>query len=229
MYWVTFYHVTAFSEHNLHYSWLKLPHTKPHCYNLKEQAAVSLYLCTFQSWFPNFLNQGTAAPVATKICHDTMKSHFFYSMCLKLNSLGGVQRKKLSLDILIQKQTFSICFNSSSSSRKKRRYWYEMSTSQFPPFSRCSSIVAWPPEKACLFTYKNVEYIFSSLSLLHEEDILSVSWLYLPSCSSGQFSLYMNELPWHWRKCVYCFLTIESSDMTTIWTWNIGACFLHLQ
>ena len=40
-----------------------------------------------------------------------------------------------------------------SSCSKKVSHWYEMSTAQSPPFSRCSSTVMRPPEKAYLLTF----------------------------------------------------------------------------
>ena len=40
----------------------------------------------------------------------------------------------------------------SSSSMKKLSHFHEMSTPRSPPFSRCSSTVSRPPEKAYLFT-----------------------------------------------------------------------------
>ncbi len=40
--------------------------------------------------------------------------------------------------------------NFSSSCSKYFNHWQATSISTFPPFSRCSSTVSWPPENACL-------------------------------------------------------------------------------
>lgn len=60
------------------------------------------------------------------------------------------QNNQETIFFLVFSLTCLIFSNCSSSSRKKVRYINETSTSGLPPNFRCSSMVSFPPENACL-------------------------------------------------------------------------------
>src|SRR5438045_1814578 len=57
--------------------------------------------------------------------------------------------------------------SSSSSSRKKFKYWYDTSTSGLPPSLLCSSADTCPPEKAHLLNFRSEEHTSELQSLRH--------------------------------------------------------------
>lgn len=81
-----------------------------------------------------------------------MKNFRILVLCKKAHLMLAVRRFSTC-------RIFSSC---SSSSRKKVRYMNETSTSGFPPYFLCSSIVSLPPENACLLTCVNQIRVMTS-------------------------------------------------------------------
>ena len=141
----------------------------------------------------------------------------------------------LSSPVSISPDSYLVFISSSflsSCSKKIFRYWNETSTSVSPPFSRCSSVVACPPEKAYLFIFFFTSFGLSDKKItpVPEDDIFELPWRDGTNCAwsaagfSRAMSLWVAMSLVNLMKGSWSIPTGTTEMCFFVWNWGKRIC-----